>query len=71
MTRTALRSARQSAIRHRKQDGAAGPLTRMTRDQAPTGRQATEPRLTRLERVDYNWCLGDVVGQVRTVEPAT
>src|SRR5689334_20891268 len=49
MTKTALRSAGQTGTRHRNRDGAAGPLTRMAHNQAPTGRQAAEPRLTRME----------------------
>jgi len=47
MTKTALRSAGQSATKHRNLNGAAGPLTRMAHDQVPTGRQAAEPGLTR------------------------
>jgi hypothetical protein len=39
----------QSGTKYPGRDGAAGPLTRMTRNQAPTGRQAAEPGLTRMD----------------------
>jgi len=53
MTKMALRSVRQSWTKHPNRDGAAGPLTRMARNQVLTGRQAAEPGLTKVEKAQY------------------
>jgi hypothetical protein len=43
MLKTALKWAGRTGTKHRNRDGAAGPVTRMTHNQAPAGRRAAEP----------------------------